>query len=648
MDTYIKFSDCYTKLGLSSLGSSDEKVIKEIISSISSAEGGCKIHFKKLDDKAYSSLTSVFDNVEPYGKESYIVDIKNDITIYYTAPITRLYGLYAVKRHYTTKGIQYGVIYNTPKVEFRCFRSYLPGKKTLQSFKKFIDMLIAFGHNAIMLEIGGAMEYKRHPEISEGWVEYCKIFEEFNGKTEYVQRIMKYPKNALHPDNGEGEYLTYEELGEIVDYCRERDFEIIPEVPCLCHVDYILYNHPELAEYPNDFLPNNACPSNEDYIKIEMDILDEIIEVFKPKRINICHDEAYVLGICPKCKDKPANKLFANHIIRLHDYLIDKNVKTMVWGDGILPFDHGGKESYHRRFPYEGKNVDVFGKTYKVRMFKYYSVEEWNELLKTEPDAEGWHVPAKACYELLPKDIEVINWMWSLYDDADSMLNDNGFYNVYGNFLATGIKGLNKRIKSGVKGFMFSNWGRTDFEALQRTNSLFAVGFNAFAAWSSEYDENKLKENIFLAADYVYKYINYDVLMRKHLKIVHTTNAIIHHDKFLDGYVIIKDDYHIGDYKVTFNDGTSQNIPIHWGHNIGNSNISWDNKQSDSDISLDHGGYCAKYLFEPIGISKPVTFKDKTFYEFVIPIDDDVSLVTLKAKKGFDIKLQETKMVNVQ
>jgi hypothetical protein len=68
VDTYIKFSDGYTKLGLSSLESSDEKVIKEIISSISSAEGGCKIHFKKIDDKAYSSLTSVFDNVEPYGK----------------------------------------------------------------------------------------------------------------------------------------------------------------------------------------------------------------------------------------------------------------------------------------------------------------------------------------------------------------------------------------------------------------------------------------------------------------------------------------------------------------------------------------------------------------------------------------------------
>ena len=93
------------------------------------------------------------------------------------------------------------------------------------------------------------------------------------------------------------------------------------------------------------------------------------------------------------------------------------------------------------------------------------------------------------------------------------------------------------------------------------------------------------------------------------------------------------------------NDGTIQNIPIHWGHNIGNSNISWDNKQSDSDISLDHGGYCAKYLFEPIGISKPVTFKDKTYDRktnekgiATLPINLDAGNYTFTAQyNGYEI-----------
>ena len=41
-------------------------------------------------------------------------------------------------------------------------------------------------------------------------------------------------------------------------------------------------------------------------------------------------------------------------------------------------------------------------------------------------------------------------------------------------------------------------------------------------------------------------------------------------------------------------------------------------------------------------------FSKNCVEDIVIPIDDDVSLVTLEVKKGFDIKLQETKMVNVQ
>ena len=636
MDTYVNLNGDYIKIGENSLiGISEEPIIK-IVSSISSGKGGSKIIFKKLDDECFNYITSIFKDAELYGKESYAVHIKNDIIIYYTASITKLYALYAIKRHYTKDGIKQGVIYNTPKVDFRCFKSYLPPKHGIDSFKKFIDMLIAFGHNSIMIEVGGAMEYKRHPEISEGWVEYCDIFNEFTGKAFCVQRIMEYPKNAFQLDNCEGKYLTQEEVREIVEYCRARDFEIIPEVPSLSHADYILFKHPEFAEYPNDVLPNNACPLNEDYIKIEMDILDEVIEVFKPKRINICHDEAYVFGLCPKCKGKEARDLFSGHIVRLYTYLEKMGVKTMIWGDGILPIEHGGNECYHRRFPFEGRTVKVYDKTYEVRRFKYLSKQEWSEVEKNEPGAEAWYVPPKSCYERLPRDIEIVNWMWSIGDAPEDMLNDKGFYNVYGNFLATGIKNLNERIKNGVSGFMFSNWGRCDFEHLQRNNGLFAIGFNAYAAWCSEYDERRMKENIFFVADAIYKYMNYDTLMRKHLKITHSTNAIIKHENFIGGNVIVKDDYHIGDYDVVLKDGSVMSIPIHWGHNIGYSGISWDNSEK-SEISLEAGGYCVKYLFEPIGISKPISCGNITYYEFVVPIEDEVSSISHKTQEGFDV-----------
>ena len=87
-----------------------------------------------------------------------------------------------------------------------------------------------------------------------------KIASEFNGKTEWVQRSDWYPKNSFHYENGGCSFLTREEIAFIVNYCRERGFEIIPEVPSLSHTDYLLYNHPELAEIPGDAVSAGLSP----------------------------------------------------------------------------------------------------------------------------------------------------------------------------------------------------------------------------------------------------------------------------------------------------------------------------------------------------------------------------------------------------
>lgn len=643
MDRFIKVCEGKIKIGKSSLLSAENLAQRDIIRSIDTFNGGSQIKFTKLTEGACSKFSSLTGIPCECGDESYAVDISDSITVYYTAEITKLYALYAIKRNYGSDGITKGIIYNTPKLEFRSFRSYLPPKDGIEEFKKFIDMLIAFGHNSIMVEIGGAMEYKRHPEINSGWVDYCRICEEFNGKTEWVQRMSWYPKNALHTDNGGGSFLTYEELAEIVDYCKERDFEIIPEVPSLSHVDYLLYNHPELSELSDDPLPNNACPQNEDYYKLIFDVLDEVVEVFKPTRVNICHDEAYVFGYCPKCRGKNAGELFANHMIRLHDYLEAMNVKTMIWCDGILPMWHGGNAAFHQRFPWDGKRVvNVLGKQYEVHSFKCLNMEEWEKAQAENPRVEGLYVPPKkSSLRLIPRDIQAVNWSWSIYTEGEELLTKEGFYHVYGNFGAFSLPDFNERIKSGVKGISFSNWGKTDFESMQRTNSLFAVGYNALAVWGADFNSHAVKENTMKAADAVYRYINYSTLQKPHLKIVHNTDALIDHDMFYDGFVIIKEDYRIGEYEVKYKDGSTETVPIYWGHNIGNKNVRW----SKNAISSMEDGSVTKYIYEPIGESVPKTEGAVSWYETVVPIECEVESVTLKAKDGYNIELKGYEVV---
>lgn len=639
MDSYVSFLTEKIKLGADSLRYINLDIHKKIVSSVSSSEGGAVIRFKPLNPEIFKEKTACFDSPVPYGDESYIVETDDEITIYYTSEITKIYALYAIKRHYDRDGICKGIIYNTPKLEFRCVRMYLPGKKRIDEFKEFLDMMLSFGYNTVMLEIGGAMEYKRHPEISEGWVEYCKIFEEFNGKTEYIQRMTYYPKNAIHSDNGEGEYLTYEELTQIVDYCREHHMEIIPEVPTFCHVDYLLYNHPELSELPDDPLPNNACPSNEDYYKLIFDVLDEIIEVFKPKRINICHDEAYVYGHCPKCKGKSGAELFGGHIVRLHDYLAKKGVRTMLWGDGIISTWHGGNAAYHKRMPWDGKRTVTYnGVEYKVRNFKCHSPEEWAEELKINPDSEYWYCEEKhRCMDFLPKDIEAMNWMWAVDPDSDNNLIKHGIYTVYGNFNAIGMKNFDERISKGIKGLSYSNWGRNDFEALQRTGTLFGMAINSFATWNHNYDESKREENVFFVCSSIYNYMNYNTLHGKHLEITHTTDAVIDHDIFIDGYLCIHEDYKIGEYEITYTDSSRETVGIYWGYNIGQKNICYKTAEEAAKLSVECGGYVTKYQYEPIGVSCPVSCGNEMYYKMVIPVDKAVAKIELKPYDGFNI-----------
>ena len=53
---------------------------------------------------------------------------------------------------------------------------------------------------------------------------------------------------------------------------------------------------------PNEFYYHSYCPSNPKSYEILFDIIDEVIEVFKPEEyVHMGHDEVYQLGVCPVC-----------------------------------------------------------------------------------------------------------------------------------------------------------------------------------------------------------------------------------------------------------------------------------------------------------------------------------------------------------
>lgn len=290
-------------------------------------------------------------------ENGFVLDIGEVTHIY--AGEKALHTAFATLEQLCIEGLTKTLLWDKPFCALRGYRLYTPAREQIELFKQTIDMLEFYRFNAVIVEVGAAMEYKSHPEINESWIEFCKDMRSKSGRSlEIQEQTFDWQKNSIHADNCLGGFLSQDEMREIVEYCKEHGIEVIPEMPSLSHSDYLLLPHPELAERAEDPYPDTYCPSNPKTYELLFDLLEEVIDVFKPSIVNIGHDEYYSIGLCDHCKNTPAEELFAGDIIKIHDFLAERGVKTMMWGDKLLnnfphrlnnewlEFDVGGGDWY--------------------------------------------------------------------------------------------------------------------------------------------------------------------------------------------------------------------------------------------------------------------------------------------------------------
>jgi len=145
--------------------------------------------------------------------------------------------------------------------------------------------------------------------------------------------------------------MSKEDLREFVEYCRENYIEPIPCVRLLSHAGWLFNGsvNADLRESPkHDFNYNISHPRTNQVIEA---LLDEVIDVFKPKYLHIGHDEvdgagAYEFPYQPEHKKIGMAEVVYRSIMHLHGYLKSKNVKTMLWHDSFMlpsetPYGHG-------------------------------------------------------------------------------------------------------------------------------------------------------------------------------------------------------------------------------------------------------------------------------------------------------------------
>jgi len=240
-------------------------------------------------------------------------------------------------------------IYDKPQYSYRGMhldvsRHFFPK----EFIKKFIDLMAMYKMNVFHWHLtddnGWRIEIKKYPELTDicAW---------------RVDREDQPWKNREQAKPGEkatyGGFYTQEEIKEIVEYARERNIEIIPEIEMPGHSSEIFAAFPELScrgkklEVQTGSLWPNIdvfCAGNEKTFEFLENVLSEVAELFPSDYIHIGGDETDKTRwkSCKKCqkriKDeglKDEEELQSYFIKRIEKFLDSKDKKLIGW-DEIL------------------------------------------------------------------------------------------------------------------------------------------------------------------------------------------------------------------------------------------------------------------------------------------------------------------------
>ena len=385
--------------------------------------------------------------------ERYTVECSDtEISVCAGSRLALLWGACRILDLYDGESLPVCHIDDYPDSEMRGFHMGLPRLDRIDFTKRFFRyVLLPLGYNHVVIEFNGDMRYHRHPEITENWLQADKDWREGKRATK-----------ILHSEMGaDGTALEQDQVRELTGLLDDFGIEVIPEVQSLGHVDYIVNAHKELSELRRYYettplegkyidrldIPDHCyCPALPESMAIIKDVIDEVVEVVRPKRrVHIGHDEVYHLGLCEECRKKGAARTYCDHVTELHGYLKSKGLDTVIWSDAL-----------HTDLPYYESDV---------------------EILKHE----------------LPKDLLLFDYVWYYhldYDTEDAILPVRNKV-MMGNFYSSHYPRFESRIaKPGMIGGEVSTWVAVSENDYADNGKFFDLPYAAEMLWnSSSYSE---------------------------------------------------------------------------------------------------------------------------------------------------------------
>ncbi len=360
-----------------------------------------------------------------------------------------MYGLCALLQLIEDGKVRNASLENEDFMQFRGIHITLMHKHQVAFFKDIIKYVLIPNHyNTVFVEPAAGMRYDNFPEINSVWVDVCA----------------KVKKGEVPPPPFYGsishEIWEKSEVRAFCDYMESFGLEVIPEIATWGHTQYITMAYPHLAELPADDMEDgdidlskldaNAkrseiyhhtmCPNHPDYYKVTFGIIDEVLEVFKPKRyVHLGHDEVYNVSECAICKDIPKAEIVAKEITSLHDYVAEKNLTMMIWADMVQTIEYS----------------------------------------------------APSAVSHIPKDIIMLDFIWYFFmdEDIEDNLLKHGFKVVMGNMYSSHYTRFKSRAhKEGMIGGEVSMWATCDEMKFASEGKMFDLVYSAMSIANKNYE----------------------------------------------------------------------------------------------------------------------------------------------------------------
>lgn len=209
---------------------------------------------------------------------------------------------------------------------------------SVEEIKKLIDAAALIKMNKFHWHLsddqGFRIELESYPELTRlGSVRKCDNF-----------------GSMCRSDKEYSGYYTKKEIADIIEYCKERFIDVIPEIDMPGHTSAILHVFPKLScrkepvevKTRQGIYKDNLCVGDERTGIFLRNLLDELCEMFPGEYFHIGGDEAPddYRKDCPYCQCEIHNLglsnaaelqcVFSNYV---KNYLKGKGKKAIVWND---------------------------------------------------------------------------------------------------------------------------------------------------------------------------------------------------------------------------------------------------------------------------------------------------------------------------